>query len=155
MSRDTTNEIYPQHSTIICQVLTAMKNVPLISAANSRRGTQFKMNFTVEGNKNIIFKPAWYPRNEVIEGEVYSGKDRHSSEILSFYLGALLNFRWTSVVIGRAINLKEVFYIADKELQETIISKSIKLTSFNSLNILNLICRKWIEIMCLWKMFLL
>lgn len=113
----------------MCQLLTAMKEVRLIFAANSRRGTQFKMNLTVEGNKNIIFKPAWYLRNEVIEGEVYSGKDRHTSEILGFYLGSLLNFRWTSIVVGRAISLRDVFEIADKELQETIISKSMSLTS--------------------------
>lgn len=101
-----------------------MKHVPLLYAKNSKRGTQFKMNFTVEGNKSVIFKPAWYPRGEVIEGEVYSGKDRHNSEILAFYLGALLNFRWTSIVVGRSINIRNVFEIADKELQETIISKS-------------------------------
>lgn len=110
----------------MCQLLTAMKKVPLISVRNSRKGTQFKMNFTVEGDKNIIFKPAWYPRSEIIEGEVFSGKDRHNSEIIAFYLGALLNFRWTTIVVGRSVSLRDVFDIADKELQETIISKSKK-----------------------------
>jgi hypothetical protein len=61
---------------------------------------------------------------QLLLGEVYSGKDRHNAEILAFYLGALLNFRWTSIVVGRSINIRDVFDIADKELQETIISKS-------------------------------
>lgn len=41
-----------------------------MAAKNAKRGTQFKMNFTVEGNKSMIFKPAWYPRNEIINGKV-------------------------------------------------------------------------------------
>ena len=114
----------------MCQLLTAMKEVSINFAKNSKRGTQFKMNFTVEGNKSIIFKPAWYKRTEIIEGkEVYAGKDRHNSEILAFYLGALLNLSWTSIVVGRSVNLRDIFNISDKELQETIISKSKHLKS--------------------------
>jgi glycosaminoglycan xylosylkinase len=109
----------------MCQVLTAINEVPIVSAKNSfRKGTQLKLNFTVEGNKTLIFKPSWYARSFVIDGEVYSGKDRHNSEIFAFYLGAVLNLRWTSIVIGKSINLRDVFNMADKELQETIISKS-------------------------------
>lgn len=92
------------------------------------------MNFTVEGNKSMIFKPRWYSRNEVIEGEVYSGKDRHNSELIAFYLGALLNFRWTSIAVGRAVSIRDVFDIADKELQETIVSKSKKIFNLVNLN---------------------
>lgn len=107
----------------MCQALTALKEVPLISAQNFKKGTQLKLNFTVEGNKTLIFKPAWYSRNQIIGGEVYAGKDRHNSEILAFYLGAVLNFRSTSLVVGRSINIRDVFEIADKDLRETIISK--------------------------------
>lgn len=95
-----------------------------MAAQNARRGTQLKLNLTLEGNKTIYFKPAWYTRNQIIEGEVYAGKDRHNSEVLAFYLGAVLNLRWTSIAVGRAINIKEIFDVADKELQETVISKS-------------------------------
>lgn len=64
-----------------------------MAATNSRKGTQLKLNFLLEGNQSVFFKPAWYERNTVIEGNVYSGKDRHNSEIIGFFLGALLNLR--------------------------------------------------------------
>jgi len=107
----------------MCQVLSALREVKILSAQNFRKGTQLKLNFTVEGGKTIVFKPAWYTRNQVIEGEVYAGKDRHNSEILAFYLGAVLNFRSTGLVVGRSINIRDVLKLADKELRETIISK--------------------------------
>lgn len=101
-----------------------MQDVPLVAATNSRRGTQLKLNFLVEGNQTVYFKPAWYLRERVIEGPVYSGKDRHNSEIVAFYLGALLNLRWTPVAVGRVVNLKEIWNIADKDLQDTMFYKS-------------------------------
>ncbi|XP_070507171.1 glycosaminoglycan xylosylkinase homolog [Chironomus tepperi] len=122
-SKETANEIYPAYSSRMCQVLSALREVKILSAQNYRKGTQLKLNITVEGGKTIVFKPAWYTRNQVIEGEVYAGKDRHNSEILAFYLGAVLNFRSTGLVVGRSINIRDVFQLADKELRETIISK--------------------------------
>lgn len=107
----------------MCKVLKALQQVPLQAAANSHKGTQLKLNVLVEGNQTVYFKPAWYVRSRIIDGPVYSGKDRHNSEIAAFYLGALLNLRWTPIVVGRAINLKEVWKIGDKELQETMILK--------------------------------
>jgi glycosaminoglycan xylosylkinase len=108
---------------MMCQVLMAIREVPFILARNFHKGSQLKLNFTVEGDKTMIFKPAWYSRNQIIDGEVYAGKDRHNSEILAFYLGAVLNFRSTTLVVGRSINIRDVYAIADKELRETIISK--------------------------------
>lgn len=114
------NEVYPQHSPMMCQILKALQETPLLSAQNSRRGTQLKLNVTVEGNQTIFFKPAWYRRNRVIEGEIYSGKDRHNSEVAAFFLGAILNLRWTPIVVGRTVSLQYVWNIADNELQETM-----------------------------------
>lgn len=114
------NEIFPQYDTFMCKVLKALQEVPLISAANAHRGTQLKLNLLVEGNQTVFFKPAWYDRSRIINGPVYSGKDRHNSEIVAFYLGALLNLRWTPIVVGRAINLEQIWNIGDKELQESM-----------------------------------
>lgn len=114
------NEIFPQYDTFMCKVLKALQEVPLISAANAHRGTQLKLNLLVEGNQTVFFKPAWYDRSHIINGPVYSGKDRHNSEIVAFYLGALLNLRWTPIVVGRAINLEQIWNIGDKELQESM-----------------------------------
>lgn len=116
----------------MCKVLRSLQEVPLINATNAHKGTQLKLNLLVEGNQNVYFKPAWYRRDRVIDGPVYSGKDRHNSEIVAFYLGALLNMRWTPIAVGRAINLKEIWKIADKELQESMILKRkfIKLLTY-------------------------
>lgn len=86
-----------------------MQTVPIKRAKNSKKGTQLKLVFEVEGNQEFIFKPAWYKRNRLIEGPVYSGKDRHNSEIMGFYLGAILNLRWTPMVVGRMVNLKQIY----------------------------------------------
>lgn len=122
-----------------------MQDVPLVAATNSRRGTQLKLNFLVEGNQTVYFKPAWYLRERVIEGPVYSGKDRHNSEIVAFYLGALLNLRWTPVAVGRVVNMKEIWKIADKDLLDTMFTKSeldeLQITSDLTRNLTSL-CRK-------------
>lgn len=107
----------------MCKVLRSLQDVPLLAATNAIKGTQLKLSLLVEGNQTVYFKPAWYRRDRIIDGAVYSGKDRHNSEIVAFYLGALLNLRWTPIAVGRAINLKDVWKIADKELQDSIILK--------------------------------
>lgn len=101
----------------MCKVIVALQEAQILAATNSRKGTQLKLNFLLEGNQTVYFKPAWYKRNAVIEGNVYSGKDRHNSEIVAFYLGALLDLRSTPIVAGRIINLNDVWNLADLELQ--------------------------------------
>lgn len=103
------------------QLISAMQNEPIISARNSPRGTQLKLMIHLNGKQKVIFKPKWYEINAVIDGPVYSGKDRHYSEIVGFYLGALLNLRWTPIAVGRRINLKDVYdQLGDKELKKTM-----------------------------------
>lgn len=123
------NEIYPQYDPLMCKVLKALQEVPVVAAANAHKGTQLKLNLLIEGNQTVYFKPAWYARNRVIDGAIYSGKDRHNSEIVAFYLGALLNLRWTPIVVGRSISLKDVWGIGDKELQESMSVKGERLGS--------------------------
>lgn len=72
------------------------------------------------GKQKVIFKPKWYEPNEVISGLVYSGKDRHRAEIVSFYLGNILNLRWTPIVVGRKISMKTILELADADLKDTI-----------------------------------
>lgn len=151
------NEIYPQYDSSMCKVLKALQTVPIIAAANAHKGTQLKLNLLVEGNQSIFFKPAWYKKNKIIDGAVYSGKDRHNSEIVAFYLGALLNLRWTPVAVGRAINLKEVWKISDAELQDSMNTKRKKIDSILCRLLIKFISifRKRIKNMPLRKMFLL
>ena len=122
------NEIYPQFDSFMCKVLKALQEVPVLAATNAHKGTQLKLNLLVEGNQTVFFKPAWYARNRIIDGPVFSGKDRHNSEIVAFYLGALLNLKWTPIAVGRGINLKEIWKLGDKELQESMVVKSEKIS---------------------------
>jgi glycosaminoglycan xylosylkinase len=107
----------------MCKLTKALQEVPLVAAMNSRKGTQLKLNLLVEGNQTVYFKPAWYSRERIIDGPVYSGKDRHNSEIVAFYLGALMGLRWTPIAVGRAVSLKEIWKIGDKELQDSMFVK--------------------------------
>lgn len=102
------------------QLIQALQTEQIVSAKNSPKGTQLKLLLTLTGNQKVIFKPKWYERNAIIDGPVYSGKDRFNAEIFGFYLGSLLNLRWTPVVVGRKLNLKEIYQKADKILKRTM-----------------------------------
>lgn len=68
-----------------------------------------------------------FERNAVIEGDVYSGADRHNGEIIGFYLSLLLDFRRTPVAIGRKINLsRQILSKADSDLAETFYRNSMQ-----------------------------
>lgn len=68
----------------------------------------------------MVFKPKWYDKNHIIEGPVYAGKDRYGSEIIGFYLSAILNIPQTPCSVERNISLsEEVFPVATKRLNET------------------------------------
>ncbi|XP_040174570.1 glycosaminoglycan xylosylkinase homolog isoform X2 [Anopheles arabiensis] len=87
---------------------------------NSRRGTQLKLVLELTNSQLVLFKPSWYSRDEIMNGSVYSGKDRHNSEIVSFHLAAILNLRYTPIVAGRRISLRDSLKYADAELQQTM-----------------------------------
>lgn len=103
------------------QLLYALQHEDILSARNAPKGTQLKLLLQLAGKQKVIFKPKWYERNTVIDGPVYAGKDRFNAEIVAFYLGAILNLRWTPVAVGRAINLKDLYeQKADKLLRSTM-----------------------------------
>lgn len=102
------------------QLIQALKTEQIVSAKNSPKGTQLKLLLTLDGNQKVIFKPKWYDRNANIDGPVYSGKDRFNSEIFGFYLGYLLNMRWTPVAVGKKLDMKEIYDKADKTLRRTM-----------------------------------
>lgn len=114
------NEIYPPNDGTMGQLIQALKAEQIVSAKNSPKGTQLKLLLTLVGNQKVIFKPKWYERNAIIDGPVYSGKDRFNAEIFGFYLGSLLNMRWTPVAVGRKLNMKEIYDKADRPLRRTM-----------------------------------
>lgn len=102
------------------QLIRGLKTEQIVLAKNSPKGTQLKLLLTLDGNQKVIFKPKWYERTAIIDGPVYSGKDRFNAEIFGFYLGSILNMRWTPVAIGRKLNMKEIYDKADKTLRRTM-----------------------------------
>lgn len=104
-------------------MIRALQEAQILRARNTPRGTQLKLVFDLAGKQSVLFKPSWYGRDARLEGPVYSGKDRHNSEVVAFHLGAILNLRWTPIVVGRKVSLTEIYAIADDELRATMISK--------------------------------
>lgn len=69
----------------------------------------------------MIFKPKWYQINKIIEGPVYSGKDRFGSEIVAFYMSSIMNKPLAPVSVMRELNLnEEILPVASKELLSTM-----------------------------------
>lgn len=67
-----------------------------------------------------MFKPKWYEKGKIIEGPVYAGKDRFGSEILAFYLSAILNKPLVPISTYRTINVKkEIIPVATARLLAT------------------------------------
>lgn len=115
------NEIYPLYDSSMGQLLKTLRDEPITRVNNLARGTQLKLLMRLSQQQKVIFKPQWYPRDIVLDGVVYSGKDRHVAEVYAFYLGAVLDLRWTPIVVGRVVNLKDEIYAnGDNELQNTI-----------------------------------
>ncbi|XP_063696804.1 glycosaminoglycan xylosylkinase homolog isoform X2 [Culicoides brevitarsis] len=138
------NEIYPENvDDSMGQLLHALQVAGIQKTFNSQRGTQLKLVLRLDGGQQVLWKPGWYTRDTKIEGPVYSGKDRHNSEIISFYLGAIFNLRWTPIVAGRRINMKEVYEKADTVLKETMLIKDEQYCVYGKChycNISELIC---------------
>nr|CAH7761905.1 unnamed protein product [Callosobruchus chinensis] len=116
----TKTQIFNISSPNIGKVVYALKNTKILKADLDTRGTQLKFIFTLDGNQQVIFKPQWYEKGRIIEGPVYAGKDRYGSEIVGFYLSAILNKPLCPISVGRTIALEqEVLPVATKRLLET------------------------------------
>ncbi|EAA13435.2 AGAP001051-PA [Anopheles gambiae str. PEST] len=114
------NVVFPSTDKLIGAVINALTTDSIHSMKNSRRGTQLKLVLELTNSQLVLFKPSWYSRDEIMNGSVYSGKDRHNSEIVSFHLAAILNLRYTPIVAGRRISLRDSIKYADAELQQTM-----------------------------------
>lgn len=103
------------------EVIYGLQNADLIKVNVNRRGTQLKLLMTFTGNQSVIFKPQWYARDQVIEGAVYNGNDRHNAEIFAFYLGAILRLPWTPIAVGRQFDLRNIYKISTPSLRNTFL----------------------------------
>ncbi|OXA52169.1 glycosaminoglycan xylosylkinase [Folsomia candida] len=109
----------------IGQVLSAGQTASIRNATNAVRGTQLKVEVTLEGGQVALWKPQAYPRNVVLEGNAYGGKDRHYGEIAAFYLNLLLGYNNAPITTGRRINFQtELWPVASPTLKDTFFKDS-------------------------------
>lgn len=58
----------------------------------------------------------------MIKGNVYAGFDRHNSEVLTYYLAMVLNYKWIAPSVIRRIDLyKDILPHATAGLNQTMI----------------------------------
>ncbi|KAF4520699.1 hypothetical protein B566_EDAN012486 [Ephemera danica] len=113
--------VVPEQAALLGSVLKTLCSARILRAQSARQhGTQLKLLLTLEGGHRAVFKPQWYSREQVIEGPVYAGKDRHNAEVAAFHLGLLLGLRRSPLVVGRRVSLRrEIMPVADRELLDT------------------------------------
>ncbi|KAK8383423.1 hypothetical protein O3P69_019070 [Scylla paramamosain] len=101
-------------------VLGALATAPIISSDVGHGGTQLKIFLLLKGGQRAVFKPIRYLREEIIEGEIYDGADRHNGEVAAFHLSRLLALPTVPLAVGRWVSLrKHILPVASKELATT------------------------------------
>lgn len=61
-----------------------------------------------------------YPESEIIDGNVYAGKDRYNGEIVAFYLSLILGFPRVPIVVKRILDSTELHKTANIGLKKTM-----------------------------------
>ncbi|CAH1401373.1 unnamed protein product [Nezara viridula] len=116
----TKDQITPPYSPLLSAIFNVLENCKIIGADVTNKGTQLKVLLTLEGNQKALFKPRWYARNQVIEGSVYAGKDRHNGEVAAFHIARLLGLNRAPIVTGRVVNLRtEILPVSSLALNQT------------------------------------
>lgn len=120
----TPRQIHPENAKELGAILKAMHEGKITRADVGHRGTQLKLTLLLDGGQKVVFKPAWYPRDYVVEGPPYAGRDRHNAEIAAFHLGRILELRRTPLAVGRRVNLlTDILPVASKRLRQTFFEK--------------------------------
>jgi hypothetical protein len=105
------------------------KSAPILQSKASPRGTQLKLELMLLGSQTAYFKPQFYPKEVLLNGTVYGGKDRHFGEIAAFYLNLILGYFNGPIVVGRTLDLrKEVVKKAKDKVKETFHRMESKFT---------------------------
>lgn len=116
--------LVPDSARGLGDVLAALSTAPIVAADVGYKGTQLKITVMLKGGQRAVFKPKWYARDEIIEGEVYAGADRHNGEIAAFHLSRLLGFPMVPLAVGRKVSLKrQILPVASKKLAATFFTK--------------------------------
>ncbi|XP_025112699.1 glycosaminoglycan xylosylkinase-like [Pomacea canaliculata] len=113
-------EILPERATELGAILHAMATAPITAVDVGYKGTQLKLSMELQDKQSVVFKPMWYKRDFIIQGEPYAGRDRHNAEVAAFHLSRILGLRRVPLAVGRKVNLKqEVIPVASQALLNT------------------------------------
>ncbi|KAK7070211.1 Glycosaminoglycan xylosylkinase [Halocaridina rubra] len=124
----TPTSLVPEKAKGLGDILAALSTAPIKAADIGYKGTQLKVSILLKGGQRAVLKPKWYSREEVIEGEVYAGADRHNGEIAAFHLNRLLGFNMVPLAVGRKLSLKrDILPVATSRLSATFYRKEGKL----------------------------
>lgn len=116
--------LIPSSARGLGDVLAALATAPIIAADVGYKGTQLKVTIILKGGQRAVFKPKWYSREDIIEGEVYAGSDRHNGEIAAFHLSRLLNIPMVPLAVGRKVSLRrQILPVATRKLAATFYSR--------------------------------
>lgn len=122
---DDNESLYPDKNGMLGHILRAMQTSPIVLADNAPKGTQLKLLLEIEGKQKLLFKPKRYNLTDVIPGVVYSGFDRHNSEVFAYYLAVILNMKWISPSMIRKINIdRDIIPNATPGLKRTTVKNA-------------------------------
>uniref|UniRef100_A0A7E4V719 Fam20C domain-containing protein n=1 Tax=Panagrellus redivivus TaxID=6233 RepID=A0A7E4V719_PANRE len=106
----------------IDELLHDMSTLPIKHVQIMDGGTQVKLIFTFDNDKQAVFKPMRFGRDyETDPNHFYFGDfERHNAEIATFHIDKILGFRRAVPTVGRVVNMtKELRDNAEKKLKKT------------------------------------
>ncbi|KAF9793578.1 hypothetical protein SFRURICE_021595, partial [Spodoptera frugiperda] len=117
--------LFPYKNGAAGQILQAMRTSQIAFVDNAPKGTQLKLLLVLKGNQKLYFKPKRYNLSDVIRGNIYAGYDRHNSEVFTYYLAMVLNYKWVAPSVIRRINMKyDILSHAMPGLKKTMVKNS-------------------------------
>ncbi|KAI6235183.1 Fam20C domain-containing protein [Aphelenchoides besseyi] len=107
---------------LVDELLKDLATMPLKHVAIMDGGTQVKLIFTFENDKQAVFKPMRFGRDyETDPNHFYFGDfERHNAEIATFHIDKIFGFRRAVPTVGRIMNItSELQEKAEKKLKKT------------------------------------
>lgn len=75
----------------------------------------------MQGHKKLYFKPKRYEIDKVINGVIYSGYDRHNSEVFGYYLAMVMNYTWVAPATIRRLHIeRDILPVVTPALKKTM-----------------------------------
>ncbi|KAI6240115.1 hypothetical protein M3Y99_00497300 [Aphelenchoides fujianensis] len=107
---------------LVQELLDDLNTMPLKHVGIMDGGTQVKLIFTFENDKQAVFKPMRFGRDyETDPNHFYFGDfERHNAEIATFHMDKIFGFRRAVPTVGRIVNItSELQEKAEKKLRKT------------------------------------